>query len=87
MLSLLIINSMIFCCLQYNRYKDLVSVYRHGKSDKITVNSKVFQVNSIEGFGSTLFPSPDSDHNGCYLSIDPRRKIVNYWYSAFIKYW
>ena len=77
-------------------YKDLVSVYRHPKTDKITVGSHVFEVKAVEGgagddegsssSSTPLFPK-DSNHNFCYISVDPRRRIVHYWYGAFMTFW
>ena len=68
-----------------DRYKDLVSVYRHPKNDSIAIGSKIFEVKSLEGEGK-LF-SNDSRFNFCYVIVDQKKDSVKVWYSQFVPFW
>ncbi len=68
-----------------DRYKDLVSVYRHPKNDSIAIGSKIFEIKSLEGEGK-LF-SNDSRFNFCYLIVDQKKDSVKVWYSQFVPFW
>jgi hypothetical protein len=68
-----------------HRYKDLVSVYRHPKTEKIAVASKIYRIERLEGSGS-LFPN-GSPHSFCYVIADQKKGNIKFWYNAFVPFW
>ena len=65
-------------------YKDLVSVHKTD-GGKLVVSSVVFAVNKLD-CDTPLFPH-DNPHNRCLVSVDPARRTVSVFYSAFIPFW
>ena len=65
-------------------YKDLVTVHKASSAGGIEIASAVFAVSSVEGV--TLFPE-DSPHSHCLVVVDPIRRRVHVWYSAFVSFW
>ncbi len=52
---------------------------------KLAIGSVVLRVTALEG-SSPLFPN-DSPHSRCYLVVDPSKRSVVAFYSAFIPFW
>lgn len=62
-------------------YKDLVSVHKTA-AGTLQVGSLTFAVTDVAGSSCSLFPRP-SEHNFCYVTIDPVARHVKLWYSAW----
>jgi len=62
-------------------YKDLVSVHKTG-TGALQVSSFTYLVTEVNGSSASLFSRP-SEHNFCYITIDPTARHVKLWYSAW----
>ena len=64
-------------------YKDLVVVRKSSSTGELEVSSIVYKINSISG-PTKLFGRPSfSNHNFCYLSVNPSSHTVSFWYNGF----
>mmetsp|Transcript_1705 Transcript_1705/g.3563 ORF Transcript_1705/g.3563 Transcript_1705/m.3563 type:complete len:247 (-) Transcript_1705:24-764(-) len=64
-------------------YKDLVSVRRNPNTKEVEIVSHAYSVKDAKCSASPLFPS-DSPYHTMYISIDPVKRHVTVWYSAFV---
>lgn len=62
-------------------YKDMVTVNK-STAGSLQVTSHTFAVESVAGSSASLFPRP-SEHNFCYVVVDPLSRHVKIWYSAW----
>lgn len=69
-------------------YKEMLSVQKNTSSGNIEVSSVVYRIKSIESQSGTisLFPKP-SRNNFCYISVDPLRRVVRFWYHGMMPFW
>eukprot|EP00756_Hemistasia_phaeocysticola_P061772 Hpha_TRINITY_DN5181_c0_g1::TRINITY_DN5181_c0_g1_i1::g.192902::m.192902 len=66
-------------------YKDLITVQRNPSTAEIEPASIVYQVREVGGTASPLFGRPEfENHNFCYLSVNPLRREVTFWYHGFV---
>lgn len=65
-------------------YRELLRVHKSKRTGKIEVASVVLDVTDIDGMA--LFPT-ESEHNFCYVVVDPIKRCCNVWYHAFVPYW
>jgi hypothetical protein len=62
-------------------YKDLVAVRRNKSTQQAEVTSQVFKLT-----GTTLFPTPSPRHT-CIAAVDAAKRLVTFFYSAFVTFW
>ncbi|KAJ9467490.1 hypothetical protein DIPPA_14144 [Diplonema papillatum] len=66
-------------------YKDLVSVVKNPDTGRLETCCHVYSIKAIKGASTPpLFGRPQfSNHNFCYLSVNPVSRLVCVWYNAF----
>jgi len=67
-------------------YKDMITVVKDSKTEKIKVASHVYQIVELESSIASLFPI-SHPQNFCYVSIDPAKRHVNILYHASDSYY
>lgn len=67
-------------------YKDLMCVSKNVNTGKIEIASKVFRIGKLKTKAAPLFPN-DSPLNACYVSVDPFRRHLTWYYYAHSSLW
>ena len=65
-------------------YRELLTVHKSQSTGGVEISTIALDVKDVEGVA--IFPT-DSEHNFCYLCIDPIQSHVTVWYGAFVPYW
>ena len=65
-------------------YRELLTVHKSQSTGGIEISTITLNVKELDGL--VLFPT-ESEHNFCYLCVDPIQSQVTVWYGAFVPYW
>lgn len=73
-----------------NAYKDLLSVRPNRNTGKVEVASSVYQINAVTPKGSSsplsIFTSPYSPFNLCFVTVDASKKQLAYYYFSYVSW-